>query len=390
VTDRAPVPAAALDAVLDPAGSGTMLPAAAYLDEAVLAWERRHLFGAAWACAGRSADLVAPGARRAVTVGGASIVVVRGADGRLRGFHNVCRHRGSELLPCGATVARGPISCPYHAWVYEPDGRLRSTPRFRPPPGFDPADHGLVPVRAEEWHGWAMVDLSGSAPPLADHVGDLDGLVAPYRPGDLVEVAAHDYVLAANWKLPAENYHECYHCPSIHPELCRVSPPGSASNLAGRGLWIGGVMDLADGTATMSLDGRSGGEPLPGLGHRHLRTVLYVQLFPNLLLSLHPDYVLTHRIEPLAAGSTAIECRWLVQPDVAARPGFDPAWAVDFWDVTNRQDWSACEGVQRGVASAAYRPGPLSAGEDAVAGFVRLVAAAYRDGRLPSPAGASR
>ena len=385
----APIPAAELDAVLDPAGTGRMLPAAAYLDPAVLEWERAHLFAATWACAGRSAGLVAPGARRAVRVAGRALLLVRGGEGRLRAFHNVCRHRGSELLACGATVARGPISCPYHAWAYDPEGRLRSTPRFRPPAGFDPADHGLVPVRAEEWHGWAMVDLSGGAPPLADHVGDLDGLVAPYGCAGLTVVAAHEYVVAANWKLPVENFHECYHCPSIHPELCRVSPPASGANLDRPGRWFGGTMALADGVETMSLDGRSGGEPLPGLGERERRTVLYVQLFPNLLLSVHPDYVMSHRLEPLAAGTTAVECEWLVAPATAARPGFDPAWAVDFWDLTNRQDWAACEGVQRGVASPGYRPGPFSAAEDAVAGFVRLVARAYRDGGLAPPAGST-
>lgn len=378
-----PLPRQALDEVLRRGAGGCMLPAGAYLDDAVLAWERRHLLGATWACAGRSADLAEPGARRAVAVAGEGLLVVRGADGRLRAFCNVCRHRGSELLACGATAAGGAITCPYHAWSYELDGRLRATPRFRPPPGFARGDHGLVPVRAEEWHGWAFVDLSGGAPPFADHVGDLEGLVAPYGCAGLVVAATSAYELAANWKLPVENFHECYHCPSIHPELCRVSPPASGDNLDRPGLWFGGTMDLADGAATMSLDGRSGGRALPGLGERERRTVLYVQVFPNLLLSLHPDYVLAHRVEPLTAATTRVECQWLVPPGVD-----DPSWAVDFWDLTNRQDWAACEAVQRGVASMGYRPGPFSATEDAVAAFVRVVAATYRDGRVPAPAGA--
>ena len=96
-----------------------------------------------------------------------------------------------------------------------------------------------------------------------------------------------------------------------------------------------------------------------------------------MLVSLHPDYVMTHRLEPLAPGRTAVECPWLFAPEALAIDGFDPSFAVDFWDLTNRQDWAACEAVQRGLSSRGYRPGPLSASEDGVAQFVRLVADAY-------------
>ena len=113
-------------------------------------------------------------------------------------------------------------------------------------------------------------------------------------------MATHHYELQANWKIAIENYHECYHCPLIHPELCRVSPSDSGDNIDDLpGAWVGGDMDLAERAETMSLDGRSGGVVLPGLDERRRRQVLYLNLFPNLLLSLHPDYVMTHRIEPL-------------------------------------------------------------------------------------------
>jgi Rieske 2Fe-2S family protein len=144
-------------------------------------------------------------------------------------------------------------------------------------------------------------------------------------------------------------------------------------------------MDLLDGVETMSLDGRSGGVALPGLGGAHLRQVAYLQVVPNLLLSLHPDYVMTHVLEPLAPGRTRVVCQWLFPPDVAGADGFDPSYAVDFWDITIRQDWAACEGVQRGVASRGSRPGPLSPWhESAVYQAVAVVAHAYLSGRLPA------
>jgi Rieske 2Fe-2S family protein len=189
-----------------------------------------------------------------------------------------------------------------------------------------------------------------------------------------VRLAFHDYVVAANWKVATENYHECYHCPLIHPELCSVSPPTSGHNYDLPGAWIGGCMDLRDEADTMSLDGRSAGRPIEGADPRR---VLYLGLLPNLLLSLHPDYVMTHRLEPLSPGRTRIECSWYF-PD----EGIDPSYAVDFWDRTNGQDWAACESVQRGISSPHFRPGPLAPNEDAVHRFVTTVARGYLGARL--------
>jgi Rieske 2Fe-2S family protein len=379
----APIPRDALVPVLDPTGSGRMLPQEAYTSDDVLTWEREHFFARTWVCAGRSADLATPGDRRAVSIGDDSVVLVRGDDGQVRAFYNVCRHRGHELVPCGAAASRrNAIHCPYHAWTYSLDGSLRATPRFDEPPGFDKADFGLVPVRAEEWHGWVMVNVSGDAPPLAEYVGALDEIVAPYECERLVATTTHEYELGANWKLPLENYHECYHCPAIHPELCVVSPPASGDNYDLPGAFIGGTMDLEPHAETMSMTGASGGVVLRGLDATLRRQVIYVGVFPNLLLSLHPDYVMTHRIEPRSPSRSWVECQWLFAPEAVESDGFDPSYAVDFWDVTNRQDWHACEGVQRGVSSRGYRPGPFSEAEDAVQQFVTFVARGYLGGTL--------
>jgi phenylpropionate dioxygenase-like ring-hydroxylating dioxygenase large terminal subunit len=361
-----------------------MLPAAAYTDPAVFAWEQRHFFSG-WVCAGRSDQVPQPGDQRAEAAGPGSVLLVRGEDGVLRAFANTCRHRGHELLPCGSGTRQRAIVCPYHSWAYTLAGELRAAAGFRHHPGFQRAGWGLVPVRAAEWHGLVFVDSSGQAPPLPAALATLDRLVAPYEPERLVVAGQHDYEVAANWKIIAENYHECYHCPAIHPELCKVSPPKSGENFATGGTWIGGTMDLRAGMATMSLDGASHGVALRGLDHAGLRTVLYVNVFPNVLLSLHPDYVMAHRLIPLAAGRTRIECTWAFAPESLAGPGFDPAYAVDFWDLTNQQDWRACESVQRGLNSPHARPGPLAAEEDAVYRFVTLVARGYQGDPVWSP-----
>jgi Rieske 2Fe-2S family protein len=314
-----------------------------------------------------------------------TVMLTRGEDQRLRAFFNVCRHRGHELLELGESRTNKVIQCPYHAWIYNLDGTLRGAPGFNKDEGFDRSEHPLSEVRVDEWRGWVFVNVSADAPGLGEHVGNLDEHLAPYEPERLVTAVRHNYEVAANWKVVTENYHECYHCSSIHPELCRVTPPDSGENIEPTGVWVGGSMDLMDHAETMSLSGESHGEPLRGLNARQQRQVLYLALFPNLLISPHPDYVLTHRLEPLEPGRTKIECEWLFPAEVAARDGFDPSYAVEFWDITNRQDWGACESVQRGIRSRGFRPGPLSSREDEVHDFMALVARGYIEGLVRPP-----
>lgn len=367
----APLSVESLGPALLPFGEGTMLPAEAYTSAEVLAWERRHFFAGTWTCVGRR-DALADGVTQVgTTVGDVPVLLLVDPAGPVEAVANTCRHRGHELLGDGATSTKRAVVCPYHAWSYDLSGRLIAAPGFREVPSFDPEAHGLVRLPVEEWQGWVFVNALGTAAPFAEHVGGMADLVAPYAPGRLVERASHDYVVAANWKVVTENYHECYHCPLIHPELCQVSPPTSGSNFDLPGAWVGGSMDLRDEATTMSLDGRSLGQPIPGVDPR---AVLYLGLFPNLLLSLHPDYVMAHRMTPLAPDRTRVECAWYF-PDADV----DPSYAVDFWDTTNRQDWGACESVQRGLASPHFRPGPLAPNEDAVHQFVTMVARGYLD-----------
>jgi len=361
-----------------------MLPAAAYTSAAVLSWELRHLYAGSWTCLGRVDEVVAGAAtQQALVVGDVPVLMTR-AEGALRLFANTCRHRGHELLPEGGSAARSVVVCPYHAWSYDLAGRLLAAPGYGDVAEFEPADHGLVELPLTVWRGWLFAHArhpigSPDVVAFAEHLGALDDVLAAYRLEDLRLGERHTYEVVANWKVVAENYHECYHCPQIHPELCAVSPPGSGDNYDLPGSWVGGRMDLRDEMTTMSLTGESGGRPIPGAP---ARTVEYLHLLPDLLVSAHPDYVMTHRLRPLAPDRTWVECSWWFLPDADGELP-DPAYAVEFWDLTNRQDWAACESVQRGLASPHFRPGPYAPNEDAVARFAGMVAAAYADGGCP-------
>ena len=367
----APLDVGDLAGVVRPFGESRMLPAAAYTSADVLAWERRQLFAGTWSCVGRADELLGDGVatQYGVLVGDVPVLLTRDG-GEVAAFANTCRHRGHELLGDGATSTRQAVVCPYHAWVYGLDGALRAAPRFRDVPGFDPTEHGLVPLPVHTWHGWVFVNATADAAPFDQHLGALAELVAPYRPDRLRLAARHHYDVRANWKVVVENYHECYHCPHIHPELCAVSPPASGDNYDLPGAWVGGAMELREHAQTMSLDGRSHGGFLPGVDRRR---VLYLGLLPDLLLSLHPDYVMTHRLRPVAPDTTSVECSWYLPPEVP-----HAGYAQEFWDRTNRQDWAACESVQRGLASPHFRPGPFAPNEDAVHRWVTLIGHAYR------------
>ena len=383
----APVPADDLEAALAPFGESRMLPRAAYVDPAVFEWEQRNIFSG-WICVGHADDLNGVGTQRAVGSGANGVLLVNGDDGIIRAFANTCRHRGHELLACGESAKRRSIVCPYHSWSYRLDGRVRNAPGFSETAGFDPEQFGLAELRLVNWHGWLFTDPSGEDADFTEHVAGLEQVIGPYRPEDLTIVDRHSYELATNWKVIAENYQECYHCSTIHPELSRISPPTSGENLELAGSWMGGWMSIIEGAETMSLTGKSGGVAIQGLSEHELRSVMYLVGYPNLLVSLHPDYVMTHLMTPLAVDRTHVECAWAFPKDVAAQPDFDPSYAVDFWDLTNRQDWAACESVQRGLSSPHARPGPLAPDEDGVYQFVTRVARSYQ-GRSPDSADAS-
>jgi Rieske 2Fe-2S family protein len=188
------------------------------------------------------------------------------------------------------------------------------------------------------------------------------------------------YDVRANWKLVVQNYNECLHCPNLHPALNKLSHYLSGENEPLQETYMGGRMDLRPGVATLSVDGTCPRAFLPGLSAEDVRRVYYYAIFPNMLLSLHPDYMLVHTLWPIAPDRTINICEWHFHPDALAQPGFDASDAIDFWDLTNRQDWHVCELSQAGISSRAYTPGPYSNREDLLYAFDRLIVGLHQGG----------
>src|SRR3954462_11627316 len=351
-----PFSAAELAETRRPLLQATQLPARAYLDEAVADWEAEQLFLGGWICVGHVQPLAQRGRFMTREIKNESLLFLADEDGRAHGFFNVCRHRGARLVSeAGGTLRR--LQCPYHGWCYGFDGSLRSAPHTDEIEGFDPADTGLERVRTEVLHGLLFADVSGGAGPLAEHVGDLTEHLGRYRLDTLVRAAAITYDVGSNWKAIVENYSECLHCPGVHPELNRLSHYLSGEDFEGAGAWCGGSMTLSEGVETMASNGGGRARPaIEGLSEADRRAVLYFALFPNLLVSLHPDYVMLHTLWPRGAGRTVVVCEWYFEAETVAQAGFAPGDAVDFWDTVNRQDWHVCELVQPGLARAGTGP----------------------------------
>jgi glycine betaine catabolism A len=355
----------------------SLLPARAYFDPDVAAWEAENLFRGGWVCVGHVGALDGRGKFLTVENAGESLLFIGDGEGGIRGFFNVCRHRGARLVsePEGS---KRRLQCPYHAWSYGFDGSLRNAPQTAEIEHFDKRCYGLRQVRTEVLEGLVFCDLSGEAPPLAEHVGELAEHLAHYRLDTLRRGAKVDYDVHANWKAIVENYSECLHCPGVHPELNRLSHYLSGDEYFGEGAWCGGSMTLSEGKATMASNGgHATRPPIASLTEDDLTKVLYFAIFPNALVSLHPDYAMVHTLWPRGAGRTEITCEWYFEPGTMAREDFDPSDAVSFWDTVNRQDWHVCELTQQGVSSRGYTPGRYTAVEITVHEFDRMVAESY-------------
>ncbi|MCA1827655.1 MAG: aromatic ring-hydroxylating dioxygenase subunit alpha [Myxococcales bacterium] len=342
----------------DPLAPGNVARAGAF--PAVFAEEIEKLFCRNWLCVGRETKLAKISDYFVVDVGEASVIVLRDRDGAVRAFHNLCRHRGTRLCEAREGRFAEAIRCPYHSWTYGLDGRLQGAPSTNDLAGFDRSEWPLLAVATGIWHGFVFVNLAADPAPVSKMLARLEDRVTTYDLGPLVSLRGQVYDVAANWKLIVENYSECYHCAPVHPALAKLSPPTSGENDFFEGPLLGGYMELSEGNESLTMTGRACGVPLGRVPKEEERRVYYYSLLPNLLLSLHPDYAMFHTLWPQSPGRTRITCDWLFHPDTLGRPDLNPGDGIDFWDLTNRQDWHICEQSQAGIASPFYRPGPYS------------------------------
>jgi len=355
------------------------LPARYYTDVDLYKAEMDRLFGRMWFYVARSEEIERPGQFVVRELNGYNIVVTRNAGGRVTAFHNVCRHRGTRLCTEAAGKFAGSIQCPYHAWTYDLDGRLIGAPHMDEVPHFRKSDFPLHAVRADEWDGHVFLSLAQNGPSLKEQLGTLVERFRSWRMQELRLGRRIVYDVKANWKLIIQNYNECLHCPNLHPALNKLSHYLSGENEPLHSTYMGGRMDLRPGVDTLSMDGSCPREFLPDLSAEDRRRVYYYSIFPNMLLSLHPDYMMTHTLWPQAPDRTINVCEWHFQPSELAREGFDPSDCVDFWDLTNRQDWHVCELSQAGIGSPAYVHGPYSNREDLLYAFDRFIVEFHRN-----------
>jgi phenylpropionate dioxygenase-like ring-hydroxylating dioxygenase large terminal subunit len=362
----------------------TMLPPAAFVDDSVLAWEIDNIFSG-WVCLGHVDAVAEQGAYLMRQIGETGVFAMRGEDGQIRAFLNVCRHRGSVLVTETEGRVRRRIQCPYHAWSYDLQGNLAAATHMNDVEDFDRSCYGLLEVRSAVVGGLLLIDLSGQAPDPAEHVGELAKFLDRYRTGELRRARGVVYEVEANWKGIAENYNECLHCPGVHPELNALSDYRSGESQYGEGHWCGGSMTLNEDVETMATgDGHiTGRPPIAGLTETDINSVYYFALFPNALISLHPDYVMLHTLWPRETGLTEVTCEWFFEAETMAHDDFDPSDAADFWDTVNRQDWHVCELTQRGVRTRGYTAGRYSGDENDVHAFDTMVAERYLEALRP-------
>jgi Rieske 2Fe-2S family protein len=320
--------------------------------------ELSNIFYRRWLCVGRADRVAKSGDYFLQTIGSESVIVVRDQAGKVNAFFNLCRHRGTRICTEETGAFSKSIQCPYHAWTYGLDGKLIGVPDGHDMEGLDKATLGLHKVAIQEWQGFLFINLSRNPGPLLDSIGSLAGRVERWGLPNLKIAGQIVYDVAANWKLVVENYNECYHCPIIHPQLNERSNYRSGVNDLNQGVVLGGYMMLAEGAESMSLEGGYCAPPLDNIDVDDLSRVYYYSIFPNMMLSLHPDYVMFHTLWPQGPERTQIVCEWLFSPEAMSAPDFSPAGAISFWDETNRQDWHVCELSQMGVRSIAYQPGP--------------------------------
>jgi len=352
-------------------GAHTM-PREYYTSPDILGEERERIFARHWNCVGRASRVARPGDYIVRTIAGESLIVLRDRNDELHAFFNVCRHRGTRICREASGQFSETIQCPYHAWTYTTDGRLIGAPHMQEVEGFDKRDFPLHSAAIAECEGFLFVNVSDDPQPFDEWFAPMTHRLSRFGVAGLEVGHSVRYEVQANWKLVFQNYSECLHCPMIHPELSLKLPYQSGANDLIEGPFLGGYMEIGAPHESATLSGRACGRLLtPGLPEADRHRAFYYTLMPNLMLSIHPDYVNYYLLTPDGVDRTIVESEWMFSAENKHNPDFNPADAVAFWDVTNRQDWDIVALSQQGISSRRYAPGPYSPRESMPAAWDR-------------------
>ena len=344
-----------------PASLLRTLPGSAYTDPGTFALEQQRIFERMWFCAVRAADLGAPGSFRTVQVGRESVLVTRARDGSVRAFLNICRHRGARLCTEESGQVKRAFQCAYHAWTYGLDGTLVAAPNLTRMPDIDRTAYGLLPVAVREWLGYVWVCLADDPPSFesdviaaaTERLGDPEA-IGRYQAEQLAVGRRIRYDVRANWKLIVENFMECYHCATIHPELTDVLPEFAGGYAAQS--YVGHGAEFAEEVQGFTVDGSPGTVRIPGVSAEQDRRYFAITVRPQVFIYLVPDHVIVHRMYPLAVDRTVVECDWLFLPEVV-EAGTDLSRSVELFHRVNTQDFDACERCQPAMGSRGYAHG---------------------------------
>ena len=360
------------------------LPGAAYGSPEIFAREQQKIFERMWICAVRSSELAKPGDFTTVQIGRESLIVSRNRKKEPRAFFNICRHRGARVCSEASGTGKRSFQCSYHAWTYDLDGRLIAAPNLTKMPDVGRDEYGLFRAHAREWLGYIWVCIADEPPSFEETVmgavrsrlGDIES-IDHYDVGNLVVGKRIVYDVKANWKLIVENFMECYHCATIHPELTEVLPE-FADGFAAQ-YFVGHGAEFGEDIQGFTVDGSAGVEKIHGVTDDQDRRYYAVTIRPNVFINLVPDHVIFHRMFPIAHDRTIVECDWLFLPEVV-ESGVDLDKSIKLFDLVNQQDFEACELCQSATNSTKYeRGGVLVPSEHHIADFQTWATAAIAD-----------
>lgn len=334
------------------------LPGSRYASAEVFELECERIFFRQWMCIGREEEIPNPGDVLVRGFAGESFIITRDLAGELHAFYNVCRHRGTRLFTDSGHVNKV-IRCPYHAWTYTLDGTLVGTPNVRADEGFARNEHPLWGVHVGTWAGFVFLNASADPPPLLDVLRDDPEEPLQFERYGIDKLrighASAFPRIAADWKMLIDNYNECLHCPTVHPELVALVPV-YRKGMVGDDPESWGV-PLRDGATSLTMSGRSSLSPLPGINEEDRCRAYGCHVFPNLFIELSSDCVTWDMLLPEGPGVTTWVGGYLFPPNTLASEDFDPSEVVEFGDLVTRQDIEVCERAQLGVGSRAFAGG---------------------------------
>ena len=342
-----------------------------YTKKSIFKKEHKNIFQNDWICAGHISEFSQSGSFKVINNSNESALITKDNDGSINAFYNLCRHRGTRIKdePCGKF--KNNIRCNYHGWSYDLKGELISAPHMNKVEGFKNDDFPLHQIPLKIWEGFIFLNFN-------DEANDFDNFFKPiqnkFRLWNIANLEIGntiEYQIKCNWKLIIQNYSECYHCPIIHPRLSAIHNYLGGHNDLFSGPFLGGYMEFSDNKESITSTGNLCCPPISTLNEDSLNKVYYYSIFPNLLLSLHPDYVMYHLITPLKTDKTLISCGWLFSEGVVSSNKYDLSEAINFWDQTNKEDWYISEQSQLGINSKKYQPSPYSTQESLLAAFDR-------------------